>query len=81
MIANWQGRLIGLAVDRVIEVFSLDESEARPVPDLGFGQQVHGITAAYSHAGRLVFTLDIQSVTQTGDEAMLAELPAQAEGP
>jgi purine-binding chemotaxis protein CheW len=59
--------LIGLAVDRVIEVFALNEAEARPVPDLGQGQEVHGITAAYSHAGRLVFTLDVQRITQTGD--------------
>ena len=67
VIANWQGRLIGLAVDRVIEVFALNEAEARPVPDLGQGQDTHGITAAYSHAGRLVFTLDVQRITQTGD--------------
>jgi purine-binding chemotaxis protein CheW len=81
VIANWQGRLIGLAVDRVIEVFSLNEAEARPVPDLGHGQDVHAITAAYSHAGRLVFTLDIQRITQTGDGPLgLGALSAGAEG-
>jgi len=81
VIANWQGRLIGLAVDRVTEVFTLNEAEARPVPDLGYGQEVHGITAAYSYGGRLVFTLDIERITQTGDGPMgLGALPAGAEG-
>jgi purine-binding chemotaxis protein CheW len=81
VIANWQGKLIGLAVDRVIEVFALNEAEARPVPDLGYGQEIHGITAAYSHAGRLVFTLDVQRITQTGAGPIsLDALTAGAEG-
>jgi purine-binding chemotaxis protein CheW len=81
VIANWQGRLTGLAVDRVIDVFSLNDAEARPVPDLGYGQEVHGITAAYSHAGRLVFTLDIQRITQTGAAPIdMGVLSAGAEG-
>jgi purine-binding chemotaxis protein CheW len=80
VIANWQGRLTGLVVDRVIEVFSLLESDARPVPDLGYGPDVHGITAAYSHAGRLVFTLDIERITQTSDGPLgLGALSAGAE--
>jgi purine-binding chemotaxis protein CheW len=81
VIANWQGRLTGLVVDRVMEVFSLIESEARPVPDLGYGEDVHGITAAYSYAGRLVFTLDIERITQTSDGPLgLGALSAGAEG-
>lgn len=81
VIANWQGRLIGLVVDRVIEVFSLQDSDARPVPDLGRPQDVHGITAAYSHAGRLVFTLDIERVAQTGESPLgLGALSLEAEG-
>ena len=80
VIANWQGRLIGLVVDRVTEVFSLLEADARPVPDLGYGPDVHGITAAYSHAGRLVFTLDIERITQTNDGPLgLGALSAGAE--
>lgn len=81
VIVNWQGRLTGLAVDRVTEVFSLNEAEARPVPDLGHGQDIHGITAAYSYAGRLVFTLDIQRITQTGAAPIdMNALAAGAEG-
>jgi purine-binding chemotaxis protein CheW len=81
VIANWQGRLIGLVVDRVTEVFPLKEADARPVPDLGYGREALGITAAYAYGGRLVFTLDVESVTQTSDSPLGIEaLPAGAEG-
>jgi purine-binding chemotaxis protein CheW len=65
VIASRSGRLVGLVVDRVTEVFTLHQSEARPVPDLGQGGERRGITAAYSHNGQLVFTLDIERITQT----------------
>jgi purine-binding chemotaxis protein CheW len=68
VIVNRAGKLFGLVVDRVTEVFTLSEVDARPVPDLGRGSDRRGITAAYSHGGRLVFTLDIERITQTDDE-------------
>ena len=79
VIARRHERLFGLVVDRVTEVFSLNEADARPVPDLGPGGEQRGIIAAYSHAGRLVFTLDIERVTHTGDEP-LAPLELGTEG-
>jgi purine-binding chemotaxis protein CheW len=82
VIVSRAGRLCGLVVDRVTEVFTLSESEAREVPELGQGSERRGITAAYSHQGRLVFTLDLERITQT-DEALLPamELAAGSEGP
>lgn len=79
VIASRQGRLYGLVVDRVTEVFSLNEAEARPVPDLGPGADRRGITAAYSYGGRLVFTLDIERITHIGDE-VLTPLELSSEG-
>ncbi|MEY4575531.1 MAG: hypothetical protein RL701_234 [Pseudomonadota bacterium] len=67
IIANRGGRLYGLVVDRVTEVFGLSEKDSRTVPELGQGGDRRGITAAYSHAGRLVFTLDIDRITDTND--------------
>jgi purine-binding chemotaxis protein CheW len=67
VIASRAGRLVGLVVDRVTEVFTLSEADARQVPDLGPGADRRGITAAYSWAGKLVFTLDIERITQTDD--------------
>jgi purine-binding chemotaxis protein CheW len=79
VIAHRQARRFGLVVDRVTEVFSLNEADARPVPDLGPGSERRGITAAYSFGGRLVFTLDIERLTQTGDDA-LPPLELSSEG-
>jgi purine-binding chemotaxis protein CheW len=70
IIAQRNGRLCGLVVDRVTEVFSLNEADARPVPDLGPGGERRGITAAYSYGGRLVFALDIERVTRTSDDIL-----------
>jgi purine-binding chemotaxis protein CheW len=70
VICNRNGRLVRLVVDRVSEVFTLNESDARPVPDIGQGAERRGITAAYSHGGRLVFTLDVERLTQTDEGPM-----------
>jgi purine-binding chemotaxis protein CheW len=80
VIATRGERLIGLVVDRVTEVFRLNESEAREVPDLGPQGDRRGVVAAYSHRGRLVFALDIERVTRTDEEPWpLPVLGAEAE--
>jgi purine-binding chemotaxis protein CheW len=78
VIASRATRLVGLVVDRVTEVFTLNEADARQVPDLGAGAERRGITAAYSHGGKLVFTLDIERITQTADEVQLPPLELSA---
>ena len=77
VIASRGPKLVGLVVDRVTEVFTLSEADARQIPDLGGGADKRGITAAYSHAGKLVFTLDIERITQTVD-AVFVPLPLAA---
>jgi purine-binding chemotaxis protein CheW len=68
VIATRGERLVGLVVDRVTEVFRLNTSEAREVPDLGPDGDRRGVTAAYSVRGKLVFALDIERVTRTDEE-------------
>lgn len=77
VIASRGPKLIGLVVDCVTEVFTLSEADARQVPDLGGGADKRGIAAAYSHAGKLVFTLDIDRITQTVEE-VFSPLPLAA---
>lgn len=80
VIATRGERLVGLVVDRVTEVFRLEEADARQVPDLGPHGDRRGVTAAYSFHGRLVFALDIERVTRTDEEPWpLPELGAAAE--
>ena len=82
VIANRDGRLCGLVVDRVTEVFTLSEADARQIPDLGPGAERRGITAAYTFGGKLVFALDVERITQT-DEGVLPPLvlAASSEAP
>lgn len=77
VIVNRGPRLYGLVVDRVTEVFTLSEADARQVPDLGPGGDRRGITAAYTYGGRLVFVLDIDRITHI-DETVLPPLVLSA---
>ena len=80
VIATRGERLVGLVVDRVTEVFRLEDSDARQVPDLGPNGDRRGVTAAYLYRGRLVFALDIERVTRTDEEPWpLPEFGAAAE--
>lgn len=79
VIATRGEKLVGLVVDRVTEVFRLNAADAREVPDLGPNGDRRGVTAAYSHRGRLVFALDVERVTRTDEEPWPLELSASAE--
>lgn len=68
VIATRGERLVGLVVDRVTEVFRLNTSDAREVPELGPQGDRRGVVAAYTHRGRLVFALDVERVTRTDED-------------
>lgn len=68
-------RLLGIVVDRVLEVFG--GSATREAPDLGPGQAQRGIKGACSHGGRLLFVLDVDILTAVVDEISLPTEPAQ----
>ena len=50
---------VGLAVDRVTEVFGTGGDQLRPVPQLGGGEGTRGIQGAVNREGHLVFVLEI----------------------
>jgi purine-binding chemotaxis protein CheW len=54
-----EGRGVGLAVDRVTEVFSKGSSEIKPPPRLGAGDDLRGITGVTTHDGTLTFVLEV----------------------
>ena len=64
VIATRGERLVGLVVDRVTEVFRLNTSDAREVPDLGPQGDRRGVVAAYAH--REVIVRDGRAVTGNG---------------
>jgi purine-binding chemotaxis protein CheW len=54
-----EGRGVGLAVDRVTEVFGKGASEIKPAPTLGAGDELRGISGVTSHDGALTFVLEV----------------------
>lgn len=54
-----EGRGVGLAVDRVTEVFGKGTSEIKPPPALGSGDDLRGIAGVTNHDGMLVFVLEV----------------------
>jgi purine-binding chemotaxis protein CheW len=77
IIVNRGERLLGLAVDRVSEVFGAEDGAARDLPQIGAGDTARGIKAAYFHGGRLVFVLEVDELTRIADDLALAA-PATA---
>jgi len=67
-----EARLLGLVVDRVLEVFGAVESATREAPDLGSGYAQRAIRGACTHAGRLLFVLDVDLLTAVVDELELS---------
>jgi purine-binding chemotaxis protein CheW len=54
-----EGRLIGLIVDRVFDVFGTSGAEIRPPPTLGGGEDTRGILGVATYDGALTFVLDV----------------------
>ena len=65
---------VGLAVDRVTEVFGVEESSVRELPKLRGGEKVRGIKATYSHRDQLVFVLDVDELTDVADAIVLPDI-------
>ncbi|MDX2052275.1 MAG: chemotaxis protein CheW [Polyangiaceae bacterium] len=61
ILVDVQGRTVGLAVDRVTEVFGTEGGVLRPAPEFGPGDEVRGISGVAAHGGKLIFVLDLDS--------------------
>jgi len=61
ILVDVQGRTLGLAVDRVTEVFGSEGGVLRPAPEFGTGDETRGISGVAAHAGKLIFVLDLDS--------------------
>jgi purine-binding chemotaxis protein CheW len=81
IILDAGGRLVGVVVDAVLDVFSSAEHRERHVPVLDERHRERGITSAYRHDKQLVFLLD---ATRLAEPAMriptdeLSCLPSEA---
>ena len=81
IILDAGGRLVGVVVDAVLDVFSSAEHRERRVPVLDERHRERGITSAYRHHEQLVFLLDAARLAEPAmqipsDE--LSYLPAES---
>jgi purine-binding chemotaxis protein CheW len=81
LILDAGGRLVGVVVDAVLDVFSSAEQRERQVPVLDERHRERGIKSAYRHDERLVFLLDAARLVEPAiqipsDE--LSYLPSEA---
>jgi purine-binding chemotaxis protein CheW len=73
ILVRLDGKTMGLAVDRVTDVFGTGGVDVRPAPSLGGGEDQRGILGVTSHEGQLVFVLDVSRF-----QALVVDLPMQA---
>jgi len=59
ILIDVEGRGVGLAVDRVTEVFGKTSAEIKPPPQLGSGDDLRGISGVTTHDGALTFVLEV----------------------
>jgi purine-binding chemotaxis protein CheW len=59
LLVHVEQRLIGLVVDRVLDVFGTSGAEIRPPPSLGGGEDARGILGVTTYDGALTFVLDV----------------------
>jgi purine-binding chemotaxis protein CheW len=72
ILVRVDGKTMGLAVDKVTDVFGTGGVDVRPAPSLGGGEDQRGILGVTSHDGQLVFVLDVSRF-----QALVVDLPAQ----
>jgi len=76
IVLETEGRLVGVVVDAVLDVFASAENQRREVPVLDERHRLRGITSAYRHDDRLVFLLDADRLVEPAMEIDSGEIPA-----
>ena len=76
IVLETEGRLVGVVVDAVLDVFASAENQQREVPVLDERHRLRGITSAYRHDDRLVFLLDADRLIEPAMEIDSGEIPA-----
>ncbi|MGH9650052.1 MAG: chemotaxis protein CheW [Terriglobales bacterium] len=73
LVAEVEGRLVGLVVDAASEVLKVPPTDVDPPPTV-FDAELNYVTGVAKHKGRLIILLDLMRVLQQGE----LRLPADA---
>lgn len=76
LVAEVEGRLVGLVVDAASEVLKVPPSDVDPPPNV-FDAELNYVTGVAKHKGRLIILIDLMRVLQKGELRPLAD-PAAA---
>jgi len=76
LVAEVEGRLVGLVVDAASEVLKVPPSDVDPPPNV-FDAELNYVTGVAKHKGRLIILVDLMRVLQQGELRPSAE-PAAA---
>ncbi len=76
IILETAGKLVGVVVDAVLDVFSSAENQQREVPALDERHRGRGITSAYRHHDRLVFLLDVDRLVEPAMQIPSGAMPS-----
>lgn len=75
IILETAGKLVGVVVDAVLDVFSSANDRSREVPVLDDRHRERGIASAYRHQKSLVFLLDAERLMEPAMEISPGEMP------
>lgn len=72
IILNIARRVVGMVVDGVSDVMTLDESQILPAPEFGGSFDTRYITGLGTHDERMVILVDIEKLMSSADMALMA---------
>lgn len=76
VILNIGGRVIGMVVDSVSDVITLDAGQVKPAPQLGTGLDVDYLVGLGALDGRMLILVDIEKLMSSPEIGLIAELAA-----
>src|SRR5262249_53587665 len=78
LVAEVEGKMVGLIVDAASEVLKIPENEVDLPPSLFDEDAMNYVTGVGKLKGRLVILIDLNKILQKGDLRRLGEMTAQA---
>lgn len=76
VVAEVEGKLIGLMVDAASEVLKISPADVEPPPNVFSEQDVNYVTGVGKQGGRLVILIDLSKVLQQGELKSISQIQA-----
>jgi purine-binding chemotaxis protein CheW len=67
LVADVEGRAVGLVVDSASEVLKISDTQIEPPPNVFADQATNYVTGVAKYDGRLIILVDLKKILQTGE--------------